>query len=64
MRGVWDTPAHSINGTDQWAYSSVHKGGAQFVLGDGSVRFISENINGMTYRILAQRASLEVVGEF
>lgn len=70
MRGVWDHPNHRINsnnitGTDaQWAYSSLHKGGAQFVLGDGSVRFISENINGITWQLIAQRASGEVVGEF
>ncbi len=64
MRGVWDSPAFRLNGTDPWAFSSLHKGGAQFVLGDGSVRFISENINGLTYQILAQRASGEVVGEF
>ncbi len=30
---------------EDYAYSSAHTGGAQFLFGDGSVQFISENIN-------------------
>ncbi|HCS52982.1 DUF1559 domain-containing protein [Rubinisphaera sp.] len=45
-------------------YRSYHQGGAQFLLGDGSVRFISENIDLTTYNSLATRAGGEVVGEF
>ncbi len=44
---------------------SYHVGGAQFVLTDGSVRFVSQNINMTIYRALATRAGGEVVnGEF
>jgi len=45
-------------------FSSAHTGGAQFVLADGSVRFISENINLTTYRNIAERADGQTVGDF
>lgn len=45
-------------------FRSLHSGGAHFVLGDGAVRFISENISGVTYNALASRAGNEVVGDF
>ncbi|MCA8988890.1 MAG: DUF1559 domain-containing protein [Planctomycetaceae bacterium] len=44
--------------------SSPHKGGAQFCLADGGVRFISENINFTTYQFLASMEDEMVVGEF
>jgi prepilin-type N-terminal cleavage/methylation domain-containing protein len=40
---------------------SYHTGGAHFALSDGSVRFVSQNINMTTYRALATRANGEVV---
>ncbi|MGL4555106.1 MAG: DUF1559 domain-containing protein [Gemmataceae bacterium] len=45
-------------------FRSFHTGGANFLLGDGSVRFISENIDGVTYRALGSRANGEVLGNF
>ena len=43
---------------------SYHTGGAQFLLTDGSARFVSENISMTIYRGLATRAGGEVLGEF
>ncbi len=41
---------------------SYHPGGAQFVMTDGSVRFVTQNINMTIYQGLATRANGEVVG--
>jgi prepilin-type N-terminal cleavage/methylation domain-containing protein len=43
---------------------SFHVGGSHFTLGDGAVRFISENINFNTFIALCTPAGGEVVGEF
>lgn len=40
-------------------FRSMHAGGANFCLGDGSVTFFNENIDGATYRALASRAGNE-----
>ncbi len=45
-------------------FSSNHTGGAQFVMGDGSCRFISESIDKGVYQSLATIQGGEVVGEF
>tara|TARA_R110002095_G_scaffold9822_3_gene15048 strand:+ start:2065 stop:3015 length:951 start_codon:yes stop_codon:yes gene_type:complete len=45
-------------------FGSFHVGGYHFTLGDGSVRFISENVDLNTYFDLAQRADGRVIGEF
>lgn len=47
-----------------WGFKSAHPGGAQFVLGDGSVRHISQTINHQTYQALGGRADGKVIGDF
>ncbi len=48
----------------EMSFGSYHVGGAQFVLADGSVRFISENIDMNLYRGLGSISGGEVLGEF
>jgi prepilin-type N-terminal cleavage/methylation domain-containing protein len=45
-------------------FRSYHVGGAHFLMGDGAVKFVSENIDGTNYRALASRGGGEVVGDF
>ena len=55
---------NSNNGPARAGYSSRHEGGAQFILGDGSVRFISENVDIITFGNLGDRDDGNVIGEF
>jgi len=51
------------NGIDcQYGPSSMHPGGANHLFGDGSVQFISQNINVLVYDALATRAGGEPIG--
>lgn len=52
------------NSEREVSYASYHEGGAQFLLGDGSVRFISENIDLSILRGLGSRRGGETLGEF
>jgi len=45
-------------------FASRHVGGAHFLMVDGSVHFLSENINFRTYKDLATINGDEVIGEF
>ncbi len=53
-----------INGGAEEAAGSFHVGGAHFVFGDGSVRFLSENMHMATYQAVSTRMGGETVGEF
>ena len=45
-------------------FSSRHTGGAQFGMGDGSVRFISENVNPTVFSNLGSRNDGEMLTDF
>ena len=44
--------------------SSGHTGGVQVLLGDGSARFLSDNVDLLTLRRLSTRNDGQVLGEF
>ncbi|MEQ9409983.1 MAG: DUF1559 domain-containing protein [Fuerstiella sp.] len=47
-----------------WGAGSPHEGGCQTLLGDGSVRFLSENMDRNILRAIESIKGSEVVGEF
>ena len=49
---------------DPDVFYSLHPGGSNFLLGDGSVRFIRSSVNPATYQALGTVAGGEVLGDF
>lgn len=47
-----------------WGFKSAHKGGAHFLMGDGTVRFINENLDYQSYQRLGGRADGQTIGQF
>jgi prepilin-type N-terminal cleavage/methylation domain-containing protein/prepilin-type processing-associated H-X9-DG protein len=45
----------------QWGFRSLHPGGGNFAMADGSVRFVKSTVNYPTYVALGSRAGNEVV---
>jgi len=56
--------ARTVAWADGSGHASYHTGGAHFLLVDGSVRFISENIDYVNYCSLGDRMDGRTVGEF
>ncbi|QDV50318.1 DUF1559 domain-containing protein [Gimesia fumaroli] len=53
-----------INSYGEEAAGSYHVGGAHFLMGDGRVKFLSENIDMSTYRAVSTRAKRETLDNF
>ncbi|HEY4259524.1 MAG TPA: DUF1559 domain-containing protein [Schlesneria sp.] len=49
---------------DTAGYGSMHTGGCHFLMGDGAVKFISENVDMNTYRALSRISDGNITGEF
>lgn len=53
-----------MNCNNKWNYYSFHTGGAHFLMADGAVRFISQNIDKVTMLNIHGANDGAVVGEF
>lgn len=60
---AWSLPANVQNFAQfgQWGFRSLHPGGAHFLFGDGSVRFLKEAINPVTFMAAGTRYGKEVI---
>ncbi len=54
----------AASGSLQMASRSSHTGGVHVTLADGAVRFVSDNINTLTWNYLGARNDNQVIGEF
>ena len=55
-----DTPNSPGAGAD--GFWSMHPGGCNFLLCDGSVRFLKESVEPNLFRVMATRAGGEAIG--
>jgi len=62
--GINGNNTGSVSRGQTTGFGSMHPGGANFLLGDGAVRFLSNNIDVNTYRDLGRIADGSPVGEF
>jgi prepilin-type N-terminal cleavage/methylation domain-containing protein/prepilin-type processing-associated H-X9-DG protein len=62
----WCSPANTAhhNWNVSWGFKSNHSGGANFLFGDGSVRFINQSIEHRTYQLLGARADSQAIPNF
>jgi len=58
------TPPAQPAANEVGGFSSRHAGGAHFVMGDGRVTFLSENVDIVTYKNLCNRADGALLEEF
>lgn len=63
-----DNGGSGCNSWSSWnvanGFKSTHTGGAHFLMGDGSTRFISEHIDYRNYQKLGSRRDGETLGQF
>jgi len=64
VNGGNDTGAVWSYNNEGCGFRSLHVGGSQFLLADGAVRFISENIDINTLNYLGSSHAKDIVGEF
>lgn len=68
VAGITTTAQQALTGTIvegvTLGSSSYHPGGTQILLGDGSVRFVSDSVEIQTWQNLSRRADGQVLGEF